>query len=83
MPTDMNARELVRWSWRQLTSMRTALVLLLLLALAAIPGRSSRRDDVDALAVGRWRDAHPGLAPIYASSGCSAVSTTRRDSPSR
>lgn len=27
-----------RWSWRQLTSMRTALVLLLLLAIAAIPG---------------------------------------------
>lgn len=27
-----------RWSWRQLTSMRTALLLLLLLALAAVPG---------------------------------------------
>jgi cytochrome c biogenesis protein len=27
-----------RWAWRQLTSMRTALLLLLLLALAAIPG---------------------------------------------
>ena len=28
----------VRYFWRQLTSMRTALLLLLLLALAAIPG---------------------------------------------
>lgn len=28
----------LRWGWRQLTSMRTALVLLLLLALAAVPG---------------------------------------------
>ena len=28
----------LRWAWRQLTSMRTALVLLFLLALAAIPG---------------------------------------------
>lgn len=28
----------VRWGWRQLTSMRTALVLLLLLAIAAVPG---------------------------------------------
>ena len=28
----------VRWAWRQLTSMRTALLLLLLLALAAVPG---------------------------------------------
>jgi cytochrome c biogenesis protein len=27
-----------RWAWRQLTSMRTALLLLLLLALAAVPG---------------------------------------------
>ena len=27
----------LRWGWRQLTSMRTALVLLLLLAIAAIP----------------------------------------------
>ncbi len=28
----------LRWAWRQLTSMRTALVLLFLLAVAAIPG---------------------------------------------
>ena len=30
--------ELLRWAWRQLTSMRTALLLLLLLALASVPG---------------------------------------------
>ena len=35
---ELTAWELVRWAWRQLTSMRTALVLLLLLALGAIPG---------------------------------------------
>ena len=29
---------LLRWLWRQLTSMRTALILLLLLGIAAIPG---------------------------------------------
>ena len=28
----------LRWMWRQLTSMRTALILLFLLALAAVPG---------------------------------------------
>ena len=28
----------LRWGWRQLTSMRTALILLLVLAIAAIPG---------------------------------------------
>jgi cytochrome c biogenesis protein len=27
-----------RWIWRQLTSMKTALILLLLLAAAAVPG---------------------------------------------
>src|SRR4029079_10351998 len=34
---ELTLRELGRWTWRQLTSMRTALVLLLLLALVAIP----------------------------------------------
>ena len=34
--------ELARWAWRQLTSMRTALVLLFLLALAAVPARWCR-----------------------------------------
>ena len=29
---------LLRWLWRQLTSMRTALILLLLLGVASIPG---------------------------------------------
>ena len=68
MPTDMNARELLRWSWRQLTSMRTALVLLLLLALAAIPGSVVPQEDVDALAVSRWKDAHPDLIAVAATS---------------
>ena len=38
-----------RWTWRQLTSMRTALVLLLLLALGAIPGSVIPQRGVDAL----------------------------------
>ena len=29
---------IMRWGWRQLTSMRTALILLILLGVAAIPG---------------------------------------------
>ena len=37
-PPALTPRELGRWAWRQLTSMRTALVLLFLLALAAVPG---------------------------------------------
>lgn len=33
-----NVLTFLRWAWAQLTSMRTALFLLFLLALAAIPG---------------------------------------------
>lgn len=54
----------LRWGWRQLTSMRTALVLLLLLALAAVPGsivpqRSSNPNGVIA-----WYDDDPELYRI-------------------
>ena len=65
LPADLNARELARWSWRQLTSMRTALVLLLLLALASIPGSVIPQEDIDSLAVSQWRDNHPRLAPVW------------------
>jgi cytochrome c biogenesis protein len=65
LPPDLNARELARWSWRQLTSMRTALVLLLLLALASIPGSVIPQENIDSLAVSQWRDNHPRLAPIW------------------
>ena len=65
LPNDLTARELARWSWRQVTSMRTALVLLLLLALAAIPGSVIPQDNIDSLAVSQWRDNHPRLAPVW------------------
>lgn len=45
--------------------MRTALVLLFLLALGAIPGSIVPQRDVDSLAATRWHDQHPTLAPIY------------------
>lgn len=57
--------ELGRWVWRQLTSMRTALLLLLLLAIAAVPGSVVPQADVDAVRVVRWRADHPKLTPIY------------------
>ncbi|MBS2939648.1 cytochrome c biogenesis protein ResB [Nocardioides sp. J2M5] len=62
---ELTVRELARWTWRQLTSMRTALVLLLLLALAAIPGSVIPQEDIDSLKVSQWRDDHPRLAPIW------------------
>jgi len=62
---ELNLRELLRWTWRQLTSMRTALVLLLLLALAAIPGSVIPQQGVDSIKTSRWQDDHPELTPIY------------------
>ena len=64
-PGELTAWELVRWAWRQLTSMRTALVLLLLLALGAIPGSVIPQQGVDALKTQNWQAAHPHLTPIY------------------
>lgn len=64
LPT-LDLRALVRWAWRQLTSMRTALILLMLLALAAVPGSLTPQERVDALAVTRWKSQHPGLVPLF------------------
>ncbi|MFJ5261621.1 cytochrome c biogenesis protein ResB [Streptomyces sp. NPDC088387] len=54
-----------RWFWRQLTSMRVALLLLLLLSLAAIPGSLIPQTGVDATLVDDFRVRHETLAPIY------------------
>ena len=64
-PPALTVSELARWAWRQLTSMRTALILLMLLGLAAIPGSLLPQDRVDALAVSRWKAIHPDLTPLY------------------
>ncbi|HWU20771.1 MAG TPA: cytochrome c biogenesis protein ResB, partial [Nocardioides sp.] len=58
-PGELNLRELLRWGWRQLTSMRTAIVLLLLLALAAVPGSVIPQSGVNQQAVTRWQTDHP------------------------
>jgi cytochrome c biogenesis protein len=57
--------EFARWAWRQLTSMRTALILLFLLALAAVPGSVVPQQAVDSVAAAQWREKHGTLAPIY------------------
>ncbi|MGV9984495.1 cytochrome c biogenesis protein ResB [Streptomyces olivaceus] len=54
-----------RWFWRQLTSMRVALLLLLLLSLGAIPGSLIPQDGVDAMKAEEFRDNHDLLAPVY------------------
>ncbi|MEU8752246.1 cytochrome c biogenesis protein ResB [Streptomyces chartreusis] len=55
----------VRWFWRQLTSMRVALLLLLLLSLGAIPGSLIPQTGIDETKVAEFRKAHETLAPIY------------------
>ncbi|MEU6301811.1 cytochrome c biogenesis protein ResB [Streptomyces chartreusis] len=54
-----------RWFWRQLTSMRVALLLLLLLSLGAIPGSLIPQTGIDETKVAEFRKAHETLAPIY------------------
>ncbi|WP_445528281.1 cytochrome c biogenesis protein ResB [Streptomyces cyslabdanicus] len=55
----------VRWFWRQLTSMRVALMLLFLLSLGAVPGSLIPQSGTDALKVEAFQKAHTVLAPIY------------------
>src|SRR5260370_11063509 len=54
----------VRWTWRQLTSMRTALILLFLLALASVPGSVLPQEGIDPAAVTQYYQSHPALAPF-------------------
>ena len=54
----------LRWGWRQLTSMRTALILLLALAVAAIPGSIFPQRMADPNGVTQWERDNPDLFPI-------------------
>jgi cytochrome c biogenesis protein len=55
----------LRWLWTQLTSMRTALVLLFALAVAAVPGSLIPQRDVSPIRVSDFITQHPTLGPIY------------------
>ena len=54
----------MRWIWRQLTSMRTALLLLLFLAAAAIPGSIYPQHSADPNGVTTFFQQNPTLAPV-------------------
>jgi cytochrome c biogenesis protein len=71
-----------RWAWRQLTSMRVALLLLLLLAVAALPGSVFPQRRIDRARVDSYLDTHPasgpwldrlGLFDVYTSPWFSAI----------
>ncbi|WP_455361307.1 cytochrome c biogenesis protein ResB [Streptomyces sp. SYSU K21746] len=54
-----------RWFWRQLTSMRVALILLFLLSLGAIPGSLIPQTSVDELKVADWKAANEFWTPLF------------------
>src|SRR5581483_1802992 len=54
----------LRKLWRQLTSMRTALLLLALLALAAVPGTVIPQRGLDPVKVDSFLANHPHLGPL-------------------
>ena len=66
----------VRFLWTQLTSMRTALVLLFALAVAAIPGSLVPQRNVSPFRVEEFIDAHPVLGPVYDQVGLFSVYTS-------
>ncbi|ACV08187.1 cytochrome c biogenesis protein ResB [Jonesia denitrificans] len=72
----------LRFLWRQLTSMRVALLLLMLLAVAAIPGSVFPQWDQDAVATAQYVADHPdsavwldrlGFFSVYSSPWFSAI----------
>jgi cytochrome c biogenesis protein len=72
----LGLRASARWIWGQLTSMRTALVLLFLLAAAAIPGSLIPQTSSSAVKVSDFAAAHPTLDKIYRPLGLYHVYTS-------
>ncbi|MFF7586865.1 cytochrome c biogenesis protein ResB [Kitasatospora purpeofusca] len=64
-PTGIGVVGWLRWMWRQLTSMRVALILLFLLSLAAIPGSLIPQNGQNQFKVETWKAQHTTVAPIY------------------
>ena len=79
---DLGGLGLLRYGWRQLTSMRTALILLMLLGIAAIPGSLIPQRTQNPMAVSahfrsspqvsKWMD-HFSLFDVYGSPWFSAI----------
>ncbi len=68
--------ETLRFVWTQLTSMRTALILLFALAVAAIPGSLVPQRTVSPIRVSDFITDHPTLGPIYDAIGMFDVYTS-------
>ena len=62
---ELGFRSLLRYIWRQLTSMRTALILLMMMGIAAIPGSLIPQRVSNPIAVRDFFAADPGRAEWY------------------
>ena len=79
---ELDATGLARFMWRQLTSMRTALILLIMLGVAAVPGSlipqrtqnpmAVRQYFIDSPELARWIERFSGFA-VYSSPWFSAI----------
>ena len=63
-PPPLSTGGFLRWCWRQLTSMRVALILLFLLAVAAIPGTILPQRGADPIRVSDWIANNPAWGPL-------------------
>ena len=69
-------RGTLRFLWAQLTSMRTALVLLFALAVAAVPGSLIPQRHISPIRVDDFLTQHPTLGPLYDKVGLFSVYTS-------
>ena len=60
----LDSQGFLRWAWRQLTSMRVALILLFALAVASVPGSILPQRGNNPLLVDEWIDQRPTLGPL-------------------
>lgn len=60
----LGRKEMLRWAWTQLTSMRTALFLLLLLAVAAVPGSLFPQRPANPSVVTQYIKDHPDYGKL-------------------
>lgn len=63
-PPPLNTGGFLRWSWRQLTSMRTSLILLFALAVVSIPGSILPQRGTNPILVDEWIEDAPTWGPI-------------------
>ncbi|MFP5367217.1 MAG: cytochrome c biogenesis protein ResB [Actinomycetes bacterium] len=64
VPPRLGAAGMLRWAWTQLTSMRTALFLLLLLAVASVPGSLFPQRPANPAVVTQYIKDRPEYGPI-------------------